>query len=544
MRRREFLAILGTATWPIAAGAQQPGMSVIGFLNTRAPGQDAHLLAAFHLGLKEAGYIEGQNLAIEYRFAEGLNDQLPGMAADLVRRQVAVIAANGPAVVAAKAATTVIPIVFSVGLDPVASGLVDSLNRPGGNLTGDTILFDEVGPKRLELMRELVPTAAIVAVLINPAYPTAETQWRDLQAAARTLGLELRVLYASTERDFETSFATLAQLRASALVIGNDLFFNSRSEQLAALVARHAVPTIYQTREFATAGGLVSYGGSIKDSYRQVGIYTGRILKGEKPADLPVQQTTKVELIVNLKTAKELGIDCSAFPAWPRRRGDRMKRRDFIVVSAGAVALPLAARGQQRIPSVGVLRFSGLPAENAVGALREGLRELGYVEGQNINLEIRILQQPDRLPGLAAELVRLRVDVIVTHGPMVTAAVKQATNTIPIVMGRMDDADAHGFVASLARPGGNITGVSFQSGELATKWFELLKDVLPRDSRIAFIWDANGTANQVRLTEQAARFVGVDFSKFDVRTPADFSSAVSTARDRGAKGVVIFLPPH
>jgi putative tryptophan/tyrosine transport system substrate-binding protein len=310
MRRRDLIAILGglAAGGPVAAHAQQPGMPVIGFLNTRAPGQDAHLLAAFRLGLKEAGYVEGQNVKVEYRFAEGRNDRLPEMAADLVRRQVAVIAANGPAVVAAKAATTAIPIVFSVGLDPVASGLVASLNRPGGNLTGDTILFDEVGPKRLELMRELVPTATIVAVLINPAYPTAETQSRDLQAAARTLGLEIRVLHASTEHDLDTAFATLEQLRASALVIGNDSFFNSRSEQLAALVVRHAVPTIFQTREFAAAGGLVSYGGSIKDSYRQVGLYTGRILKGEKAADLPVQQTTKVELIVNLKTAKALSI--------------------------------------------------------------------------------------------------------------------------------------------------------------------------------------------------------------------------------------------
>ena len=310
MLRREFLGVLGgaAAAWPVVARAQQAAMPVIGFLNTRASDQDTYLLAAFRLGLKEAGFVEGQNVTVEYRFAGGRNDRLPGMAADLVRQQVAVIAANGPAVVAAKAATTSIPIVFSVGLDPVASGLVTSLNRPGGNLTGDTILFDEVGPKRLELMRELVPKASVIAVLINPAYPTAETQSQNMQAAAHTLGLEIRILNASTERDFDTAFATLVQMRVGALLIGNDSFFNSRSEQLAAMTVRHAVPTIFQTREFAMAGGLVSYGGSIKASYRQVGVYTGRILKGEKPADLPVQQTTKVELIVNLKTAKALGV--------------------------------------------------------------------------------------------------------------------------------------------------------------------------------------------------------------------------------------------
>jgi putative ABC transport system substrate-binding protein len=265
-------------------------------------------LAAFHQGLKEAGYVEGHNVTIEYRFAEGQNDRLPAMAAELVRRQVAVIAANGPAVVAAKAATTTIPIVFSVGLDPVELGLVASLNQPGGNVTGVTALFDEVGPKRLELLHELVPAATIIALLLNPTYPSAEKQSTDLQAAARTIGLQLHVLHATSEREFDTVFATLAQMRASALVIGNDPFFNSRSEQLAALSVRHVMPTIFQNREFAAAGGLMSYGTNLAETYRQVGIYTGRILRGEKPADMPVQQPTKFELIINLKTAKALGI--------------------------------------------------------------------------------------------------------------------------------------------------------------------------------------------------------------------------------------------
>jgi putative ABC transport system substrate-binding protein len=310
MQRRDFIALLGGAavTWPLAARAQQPSMPVIGFLHSGSPNLYADRLRTFRQGLKEAGYVEGENVAIEYRWAENQYDRLPALAADLVRRQVAVIIANNPAALPAKAATTTIPIVFQVGSDPVAVGLVASLNRPGGNLTGITSLNVEIGPKRLELLRELVPTATIFALLVNPTNPNVETLSRDLQAAARSLGLQLHVLHASTELDFVTVFATLTKLRAGGLVIGPDAFFNDRSEQLAELTVRHAVPTISQYREFAVAGGLMSYGGSTTDSFRQVGVYTGRILKGEKPADLPVQQATKAELILNLKTAKALGL--------------------------------------------------------------------------------------------------------------------------------------------------------------------------------------------------------------------------------------------
>jgi putative ABC transport system substrate-binding protein len=307
MRRREFITLLGgAAAWPLAARAQQP---VIGFLNASSPDLYAHLVRAFHRGLNETGYVEGQNVAMEYRWAEGRYDRLPALAADLVRRQVAVIAANSAAAVAAKAVTTTIPIVFDTGFDPVQLGLVTSLNRPGGNLTGVSNLNVQLGPKRLELLRELVPTAAIIALLINPTNPNAETLLRDHQAAARTLGLELQVVRASTERDIDTTFASLTQLRVGAFVIGADTFFISQSKQLAALAIRHAMPTIFQYREFAAAGGLMSYGGSLPEAYRLVGVYTGRILKGEKPADLPVQQSTKAELIINLKTAKLLGIE-------------------------------------------------------------------------------------------------------------------------------------------------------------------------------------------------------------------------------------------
>jgi putative ABC transport system substrate-binding protein len=311
MNRRELITFTSAAalSWPLAARAQQPAMPVIGYLGTRAPGDDPHLLAAFRLGLKEAGYVEGQNVAIEYRFAENQYDRLPALAADLVQRQVAVIAANGRAAQAAKAATATIPIVFTAGFDPVAVGLVGSLNRPGGNVTGVAILDVELGPKRLELLHDLVPTATVIAALVNPTDPArAEITSRELQAAARTLGLQFHVLKASTDQELDAVFGRLVELRAGGLVIGGEPFFNSRSERLGALTVRYAVPAIYQLRTFAAAGGLVSYGSNLTDSYHLTGAYVGRILKGEKPADLPVQQATKVEMIINLKTAKMLGV--------------------------------------------------------------------------------------------------------------------------------------------------------------------------------------------------------------------------------------------
>ena len=309
MRRRDFIAGLGSAAaWPLAARAQQPAMPVIGLLGSATASEWTPYVGAFHQGLRDAGYVEGRNVAIEARWANGQYDRLPAMAAELVQRQVTVIVAfSTPAAHAAKAATVTIPIVFTTNRDPVEIGLVASLNRPGGNMTGSTDLDVEVGPKVLELLHEAVPTAKIIALLVNPTN-SSETQSRSLRVAASTLGLELHVLNASTERDFDTVFATLRQVKADGLVVVSDVFFNTHSRQLAALTIRHAVPAILQNREFALAGGLMSYSGSIRDSYHQAGIYTGRILKGEKPTDLPVVQVTKLELIINLKTARALGL--------------------------------------------------------------------------------------------------------------------------------------------------------------------------------------------------------------------------------------------
>jgi putative ABC transport system substrate-binding protein len=313
MKRRAFIALIGgAAAWPLTARAQQPAMPVIGFLGSVSRDRSVDRLRAFHQGLGESGYIEGRNVAIEYRWADGENDRLPGLAADLVRRKVTVIAAISgiPAAKAAKAATTEIPVVFQTAADPVELKLVESLARPGGNVTGVTSLSVEVGPKRLELLHELLPTATSAALLVNPTNPiVAESTTRDAQAAARTLGLRLHVLHASTERDFDAVFATLRQRQAAGLVIVSDAFFNTGSDQLGALTVRHAVPAIFQYRQFAASGGLMSYGTSLAESPRLVGVYTGRILKGEKPANLPVQQSTKAELIINLNTAKALGLE-------------------------------------------------------------------------------------------------------------------------------------------------------------------------------------------------------------------------------------------
>jgi len=312
MQRRDFIKVVaGSAvTWPFVARAQQPATPVVGFINAAAAQSYKQQVAAFLKGLEESGYIDGKNVTIEYRWADERHDRLPAMAADLVHRQVAVIVAtSGPAAVAAKAATTVIPIIFETGADPIKIGLVTNLSRPGGNVTGVTQSNVDMAPKRLQLLHELLPTTRAVALLANPdLMPWAETVTREVSTAANTLGLELHVLNVNSESDITAAFAKAAQTGVGGIVLASSALFVGQTEQLAALALRHAIPTIYQSHRFAAAGGLVSYGSEITEAYRLVGIYTGRVLKGDKPADLPVQQATKVELIINLKTAKALGI--------------------------------------------------------------------------------------------------------------------------------------------------------------------------------------------------------------------------------------------
>ena len=315
MKRREFLSLIGGSalSWPLAAQAQPSPLPTIGFFSTRPAGGSEHLVAAFKRGLADNGFIEGQSVAIEYRWAEGRYERLPAIAAELARRPISVLVAtggDGPAA-AAKAATSTIPIVFALGSDPVELGLVASYNRPGGNLTGLTILTNSMEPKRLGLLHELVPHASTVAVLLNPDNPPAHRQLKDLEAAASAIGLKLQVMHAKSERESETAFGTMSQQRTPALFVAADPFFNANRRKIVALAAEHGLPAMYQFREYAEAGGLMSYGNDIKDSYRQVGNYAARILKGAKPSDLPVLQATKFEFVVNMKAAKALGVKFS-----------------------------------------------------------------------------------------------------------------------------------------------------------------------------------------------------------------------------------------
>jgi len=395
MKRRAFIALIGgAAAWPLATRAQQP-MPVLGYLNSGSPESDTSRLTGLRQGLNETGYVEGRNLLVEYRWAGNQFNRLPALAVDLVQIRVAVIVSPGlPATLAAKTATTTIPIVFGVGVDPVQVGLVKSLNRPGGNLTGFNQVNGELGAKALALLHDLVPKTPTIGFLENPNNPIIhELTTRDVLVAAAAIGLQIQPLKAGTDREIDAAFENLVQARTGALLVSNDVFFNSRIEQITALAARYAIPVMYSSAEFVGVGGLISYGASLRGALRQIGLYAGRILKGEKPTDLPVMQPTKFELVINLKTAKNARPYHSPECARARRRGDRvMRRREFITLLGGAAAWPLATGAQE---ATGVRRVAFLHpyAENdpevmaRVIAFREGLTALGWTENRNIQIE-------------------------------------------------------------------------------------------------------------------------------------------------------------
>ena len=450
MKRREFITLLGgaAAAWPLAARAQQPAMPVIGFLDPSSPDAEADRLRGFRQGLKDTGFVDGENVEIVYRFAENQSDRLSALAAELVRRQVDVIATRSIGAFAAKAATSKVPIVFSISEDPVGLGLVASLARPGGNLTGVNFFSTELAAKRLEVMRELVPGAARVAVLVNPANAMrAAATVRDLQAATSAMGLQIQVLNAGTSHEINAAFATFVRERPDALFVGTDPFFSSRRAQLVNLASRHAVPATYSGRHYCEIGGLMSYGSDTVDALRQVGAYAGRILKGAKPADLPVVQASKFELVINAETARMLGLEVPAALARPRRRGDRMiRRREFITLLGGAAAAwPLAARAQQgeRVRRIGVI----MPASSddpeyqvRVGAFLQELQRLGWTIGRNIRIDTRWTRgDAEDARKYAAELVALNPDVVIATGISTVAPLLQLTRTVPIVFPAVSD---------------------------------------------------------------------------------------------------------
>ncbi len=475
MRRRSILgalaAIAAGAGLVPAADAQQKAMPVIGILAAASPDNVGaqRMLTAFRQGLDEAGFVEGQNVAIEYRWAEAHFDRLPALAAELVARKVDVIVTEGgdPSAVAAKQATSTIPVVFHTShRDPVGSGLVRSLARPGGNLTGFSL--HDLAAKRIELVSELLPRAKSVAVLVNPNNPTTDDEIRESREAARAVGVQIGVVKASNDGEIPPAIATASRSGAGALLISTDVLFSQWRSQLADLAIRYAIPTVSWTRGDVVAGALLSYGSDLAAIYRAKGVYVGKILKGAKPADLPVQRPTRFDLAINLKTGEGARPDRPAIDPRPRRRGHRMRRRDLILGLGGAAAdWPRAARAQQKaMPVIGFLggfnptMKAQIELEQA--AFRQGLSETGYVEGQNVVIEYRRGEgHLDRLPALAADLVARKVDVIVTQGGDASSlAAKNATSTIPILFHTASDPVAIGLVTSFARPGGNLTGVS------------------------------------------------------------------------------------
>ena len=520
-------------------------MPVVGFVN--AGSSDAPLGAAFRKGLNEAGYFEGQNVTVEYHWLEGQFDRLPALMADLVRRRVAVIAtpAGNYAAQVAKAATTAIPIVFGVGEDPVKLGLVASLARPGGNLTGINFFTTELEAKRLALLHELVPKAVRIAVLVNPAnVPATESALRDIPDAARAMGLQIQVLKASTRSEIEAAFATLVRDRAEALYVAGDVFFTSRRVQLATLAATNRIPATYPSREAVEAGGsngLRSRSCGHVSSGRRLHRSNPQGRQARRPAGLAVDQIRVGHQPANGQSARPRR---AAYAARPRRRGDRVKRREFITLLGGAAAAwPLAARAQQpAMPVVGFLQTASSGASSHMGAaFHRGLREAGYVEGQNVDIVYRYADgQLDRIPALVADLVRRQVNIIGAFAPPAALAAQAATTKIPIVFTSGRDPVRDGLVASLNRPGGNVTGVSIQTTDLEGKRLQLLSEVVPASAPIAVLINLeNRPDEQAKDVQAAAARSGRKIFILNAASQRDIDTAFRTVIERRAAGLLV-----
>ena len=549
MRRREFITVLGgVAAWPLAARAQQPAVPVIGWLSSRSPGESAHLVTAFRQGLAEAGYADGRNVVVEFRWADGRNDRVATLAVDLVGRRVAVLAAVGGNVtgLAATALTTTIPIVFASGIDPVKVGLVASLNRPGGNVTGVSFFSAELTAKVLGLLNELVPNATVVALLINPNSPESASQPADAHAAARVLGKSVLVLNASTASEIDAAFATLVRERAGALLVGGDPILTSRRAQIVALATRHGVPLFATNRDFAAAGALMGYGNNIPDAYRKVGVYAGRILREKNPATC--RSIRPPNSSSDQHEQREGAWHCgSQLHAIARRRGDRVKRREFITLLGSAAAWPLAARAQQpeRIRRISILLNAAADDPKYqpwVGAFLQALALLGWTIGRNVRIDTRWTGvNAAETRRHAAELAALAPDVILAHGSSTVGPLLQATRTVPIVFPVIADPVGAGFVDSLARPGGNATGFMELEYSMGGKWLELLKQIAPSVTRAAVLRDpsqGSGTS-QFAAIQAVAPSLRVEVTPIGLRDAGEIEGAVAAFARSPNGGLVV-----
>jgi ABC-type uncharacterized transport system substrate-binding protein len=553
MRRREFITLVGgaAAASPIAARAQQQEkMPVVGFLNSQSPDGYADRLRAFRQGLKEVGYIEGDNVAIEYRWAENQMERLPALAAELVRRQVAVIATAGRAEFAAKAATTTIPIVFMTAEDPVRQGLVASLARPGGNLTGINFFAGELTAKRLEFLRELVPQATRVAVLVNPNGPANEPTLRDIEPAARDMGLQIQVLSASTSGEIIAAFDTFVRVRPNALFVAPDPFFTARRVQLVHLATRHAVPAIYGASIYrywrsnelrSEPDGYVASGRSLRRPHSQ----------GREASGTAGRAVDQVRTCHQHRDGPDAWPHCAPLASRPCRRGARMKRREFITLLGGAAAWPLAARAQQseRMRRIGVLIAL---AENdpegklRIAAFREGLQSLGWMEGRNIHIEYRWPGgNAERQRTSAAELMAMKPDVIFAGNQTAVLALRQAGNTLPVIFVQVADPVAADFAASLARPGRNMTSFALYEEAIAAKWVEILLELAPRTARIGVVYDPANAGPRPRSLPDLERALspGMQLATYAVHSRTELEDALERIGGEPNGALVVFAGP-